>query len=121
MNPSAHILVRLSDQERYSAFRELNLQEKVRLGWEEKGWLERRVKESPKPKYIVPKGDLPVGTVGQLITYFIITRDGQRWPLVKTHQYKLPNGRITGGPDPLYIRLFDVVFTRVEKQRDADP
>ena len=59
------------------------------------------------PKYITPHGDLPVGTVSEIVRY-IVRANG--WVVVKAHQYRLPDGSIRGGPDPKYIRLGDIVF-----------
>ncbi len=103
--------VQLSDQERYAIFLELNIPTKVI-----QGWIEEEIKTSHRPQYIEPLGDLPVGTVGQQIKYFVKLANGERWELAKVHQYRLPDGTIRGGPDPLYICLDDVVLTRTEKR-----
>lgn len=106
--------VSLSDNERYAAFRELNLSEKVRTGW-----VEEIVSDRPGPiKYTRPWGNLPRGTISQVVRY-VVKSNG--WELVKVHRYRLPNGQIRGGPDPLYIRLYDVVFTRAKDQLPALP
>jgi hypothetical protein len=105
------LLVILSDQERYAAFSELLLEEKL-----EKGWIEVEIDNRPGPIKIVPwKTPFPKDTVAQKIRYFIRAKSGERWPLAKVHQYKLPDGQIRGGPDPLTIRLNDVILTRREK------
>ena len=59
------------------------------------------------PKHITPKGDLPVGTVSEIVRYKVRATN---WVVVKAHQYRLPNGTIRGGPDPKYICLDDIVL-----------
>ena len=97
----------LDDPARYAAFDALAIPEKVRLGW-----IVSEVSRVLTPKFIVPRGDLPVGTVSLEAKYYITTAGGDRWMLVKTHAYQLPDGSVRGGPDPLYIRLGAVTFTR---------
>ena len=106
------ISVRLTDPERYAAFRELSLSDKQRMGWVE---VETEDRPGP-PKYIRGRLPFPTGTVPQVLRYWIRLSGGGRWLLAKIHQYKLPDGSIRGGPDPLYIRLYDVTLTRVEKR-----
>ena len=108
----AFIPVRLTDTERYGVLRELDLENKAR-----NGLIQRVTNNRPgPPKYIRGKFPFPVGTIPQMITYSIQPQTGRLWILAKVHQYQLPDGSIRGGPDPLFIRLDDVVLTRMEKR-----
>ena len=94
----------IPDPLRYSIFHSLNLEAKVG------SIIETRIETLPgPPKYITPKGNLPVGTVSELI-YYRVRANG--WVVVKAHQYRLPNGTVRGGPDPKYIRLDDIVLVK---------
>ncbi len=107
----APIPVHLSNEERYRIFADLNLEAKAKAGL-----IEKNVEDRPvPPKYIAGRLPFPPGTVSQKIYYMITPQDGEPWLLAKVHQYLLPDGTIRGGPDPLYIRLHDVVLTRTEK------
>ena len=109
------VRVQLANDARYAAFQELFIEEKVA-----KGWIRPVVTNlRGPPKYIRPHGYLPPGTVGQVIEYFVQPENDEPWMLVKVHQYRLPNGSITGGPDPLYIRLHDVVLAREERAKSV--
>jgi len=88
---------------RYQVFESLDLDSKV-----ETGILERSITQRPGPSpNIVPYGDLPVGTVSEIVEFKVVANG---WRLVRAHQYRLPNGEVRGGPDPKYIRLDDIVI-----------
>ncbi len=75
--------------------------------------IEMEIRPRPgRPKYIVPYGDLPEGTVSEIV-YYRLKVNG--WKLVKAHQYRLPDGSIQGGPDPKYIVIDDAVFVPIPK------
>ena len=94
------------DTFRYHLFTILDLAAKV-----QRGDIELVVKNHSGPtKYIVPNGDLPEGTISQTLHYRLPAPNG--WRLVKAHQYLLPDGSIRGGPDPLYIRIDDLIVMR---------
>ena len=96
----------LSDAVRYAVFRSLGLDQKI------PATIDLRIKTKPGPSVpIVPEGDLPEGTVSEILQYTVKVNG---WRLVKAHQYRLPDGTIRGGPDPLYIRLDDVVICRAK-------
>jgi len=92
---------------RYRILHSLRLDEKV------SDTIELEVKQltGPSPN-IVPHGDLPVGTVSEILNYRVKV-NGHR--LVKAHQYRLPDGSIRGGPDPKYIRIDDATFVPMPK------
>ena len=101
------------DSLRYRIFHSLRLDEEV------SDIIELRVKRltGPSPN-IVPHGDLPVGTVSEILNYSV-KANGHR--LVKAHQYRLPDGTIRGGPDPKYIRIDDVIFVPTSRGRAQTP
>ena len=102
------VRVVLPDRERYHIFEILDLFSKVK-----RGVIEIKVKSHPgPPKYIVPFGDLPEGTVSQTLQFRLPLPSG--WKIVKAHQYLLPDGSIRGGPDPLYICIDDLVIARAQ-------
>jgi hypothetical protein len=87
---------------RYHIFRSLNLEAKA------EDTISIRVKSlKGPPEYITPNGDLPKGTVSEVV-YYTVKVNG--WKVVKAHQYRLPGGSVRNGPDPKYIRLDDVIF-----------
>ena len=99
--------VPVPDALRYRILHSLRLDEKV------SDTIELQVKRltGPSPN-IVPHGDLPVGTVSEVLNYRVKV-NGHR--LMKAHQYRLPDGSITGGPDPKYIRIDDAIFVQMPK------
>ena len=99
--------VPVPDALRYRILHSLRLNEKVSDTIE----LEVRRLTGPSPN-IVPHGDLPVGTVSEILNYRVKV-NGYR--LVKAHQYRLPDGSVRGGPDPKYIRIDDVTFVPMLK------
>ena len=79
------------DTFRYHLFEILDLSAKI-----ERGQIELVIKSQPgPPKYIAPKGNLPEGTISQILIYRLPAPNG--WKLVKAHQYLLPDGTIRGG------------------------
>lgn len=104
-------IVFLPDLERYHIFEILDLPSKVGKGLIE---LTIRTHFGP-PEYIVPFGDLPEGTVSQILRYRLPPPNG--WKLVKAHQYLLPDGTIRG-PDPLYICIDELVVGRSKDRTD---
>ncbi len=99
--------VPVPDALRYRILHSLRLDEKV------SDTIELQVKRltGPSPN-IVPHGDLPVGTVSEVLNYKVKV-NGHR--LMKAHQYRLPDGSIKGGPDPKYIRIDDAIFVQMPK------
>ncbi len=94
------VKVVLSDDERYHI---LDLLAILRKGPD---FIAKRETIRPgPPKY----GALPPGTVS-VITHFILKING--WEIMKSHHYRLPDGSVTGGPDPLYMCIDDAVFVR---------
>lgn len=99
--------VSVSDSERYSIFHSLRLDAKI------SETIEKEVRRlAGPPAYIIPHGNLPPGTVSEIIKYKVKING---WYIVKAHQYRLPDGSIQGGPDPKYICLDDVVFVSPPK------
>jgi hypothetical protein len=99
--------VPICDTLRYQILNSLALDDKV------PDLIEVQIKQlKGPPKYISPHGDLPVGTVSEILDYRIKING---WRLVKAHQYRLPDGSIRGGPDPLYICIDDAIFVRMPR------
>ena len=97
----------IPDDIRYSLLDALRLDEKV----PDIVHLEIKQLKGP-PRFIVPYGDLPVGTVSEILN-FTVRING--WKLVRAHQYRLPDGTVKAGPDPKYIKIDDAVFVPVPK------
>ena len=97
----------ISDEIRYSLLDALGLDEKV------PDIIDLEIKQLKGPPiFIVPYGDLPVGTVSEILN-FTVKING--WKLVRAHQYRLPDGTVKGGPDPKYIKIDDAVFVPMPK------
>ena len=105
--------VPVPDALRYRILHSLQLNAKV------SDTIELQVKSltGPSPN-IVPHGDLPVGTVSEILSYSV-KANGHR--LVKAHQYRLPDGSIRGGPDPKYICIDDAIFVQMPKGSQQMP
>ena len=104
--PPERVKVPVPDELRYEILASLGLPGKVSRTIEE-----QVITKPGPPLYILPHGDLPVGTVSQLLKYRVKSNG---WRLLTAHQYVLPTGEIRGGPDPLYINLDDVVICRAK-------
>lgn len=101
--PRNRIKVVLQDDERYRIYYSLNLDNKPAE------LIRKTIENRPGP---VKFKTLPFGTVAQVVRWHVIGADddGSDWTVVKAHQYLLPDGSITGGPDPKYIVIDDVVM-----------
>lgn len=105
--PTAQFIVVFSNADRYDLFHSLQLEEK----FAKHTLIRKEVKDKRGP---INAAGLPEGTISQVIKYII---NGAEWTVAKVHQYKLPDGRIKGGPDPIYMCFDDVVIVREEKRR----
>lgn len=105
--PTTQFKVVLSNTDRYDLFHSLQLEEK----FEKNTLIRKEVKNKRGP---INAEGLPEGTISQAIKYIV---KGAEWTVAKAHQYKLPDGRIVGGPDPLYMRFDDVVLVREERRK----
>ena len=97
----AREIIKVPNDFRYQILHALDLNNKV------SSTIDLEIRQRPGPPiYIIPHGDLPPGTVSEVLEYTIKSNG---FKLVKAHQYRLPDGTVKGEADPKAIYLDDIV------------